>query len=291
MIKRISPVKLANLSTEVLRSFVTVVELDGFIRAADYLFKTQSTISQHIQRLEQELKVNLFVPVGRKRVLTPAGEIFFTHAKRWLQLQKEAQLAVAQTTLEGEVRIGVSMSMGEQFIPEFLAQLSRSYPSLRLLVDTGHSYNLIQGYQNGIYDLVVTLERDPKDGQVLSEDSMVWIGQAGYQWNKDKPLPIAAYVSPCQFRDVCTQALDQAGITWQMVYSANSLTSLMASVRLGLAITVRASHAVIANTEILTPRLDLPELPLVKIVLRNRNLTDAQGLVSELLARQPLKAV
>lgn len=291
MINKTNLFKFANLSTEVLRSFVTVVEQDGFIRAAAYLFKTQSTISQHIQRLEQELNITLFTPVGRKRALTPSGEIFLVYAKRWLKLQEEAQLALAQTALEGEVRIGVSMSMGEQFIPELLAQFARAYPALHLSVDTGHSYHLIQGYQNGLYDLVVTLERDPRDGQILSEDNMVWIGQAGYEWNQHKPLPLAAYVNPCQFRDACTQALDQAGISWQMIYSANSLNSLMASVRLGLAVTVRASNAVIAETEVLTPRLKLPSLPKIKIVLRNRNLTDAQNLVGEILRRQGVKAV
>lgn len=282
--------KLANLSTELLRTFVTVVEQEGFIRAGEYLYKTQSTISQHIQRLEQELGVNLFAPLGRKRVLTPTGEIFFSYAKRWLNLQEEAQLAVAQTAIEGEVRIGVSMSMGEQFIPDLLAQFARYYPSLRLLVDTGHSQQLIQGYQTGLYDLVISLEREPKEGQILAEDSMLWIGQVDYQWNKQKPLPLAAYINPCQFRDACIDALDQAGIRWQMVYSANSLSSLMASVRLGLAVTVRASNAVIAQTEILTPRLALPTLPAVYVILRNRNITDGQQLISELLAKQQIKA-
>lgn len=284
------PVKLANLSTELLRSFVTVVEQDGFIRASEYLFKTQSTISQHIQRLEQELKVSLFTPLGRKRVLTPTGELFFSYAKRWLNLQAEAQLALAQTALESEVRIGISLSLGEQFIPELLEQFTRYYPALRLFIDTNHSQNLIQGYESGLYDLIITLEREPKEGQILGEDQMVWIGQQGYHWNTHQPLPLAAYAKPCQFRDACTQALDQAGIPWQMIYSTNSFSSLMASVRLGLAVTVRAKTAVVSQTETLTPRLDLPKLPAIYIVLRNRNITDAERLLSDLLSKQPVKA-
>lgn len=49
------------LSTELLRTFVAVVELDGFNRAAVRLHRTQSTVSQQIRRLEQELGVALFV--------------------------------------------------------------------------------------------------------------------------------------------------------------------------------------------------------------------------------------
>ncbi|HPQ26560.1 MAG TPA: LysR family transcriptional regulator, partial [Gammaproteobacteria bacterium] len=44
-----------NLSTELLRTFVAVVEADGFLRAAERLHKTQSTVSQQIQRLEEEV--------------------------------------------------------------------------------------------------------------------------------------------------------------------------------------------------------------------------------------------
>lgn len=282
--------RLANMSTELLRTFVTVVEQEGFIKAGEYLYKTQSTISQHIQRLEQELGCSLFIPQGRKRVLNAQGEIFLSYAKRLLALQQEAQLAVAQTTIEAVVRVGVSRSLSEQIVPELLAQLARLYPSLRLLVDTGHSSDLIQGYETGLYDLVLTLERTPHAGKILGQDQMVWIGKEGYEWDKTKPLPLAAFAPPCQFRDLSTQVLDQAGIAWQMIYSTNSLTSLMASVRLGLAVTVRARNAMINQTEILTPRLALPALPPIYVVLRHRNLSEAEQIIASLITTTNPKA-
>jgi len=61
-----------NLTTELLRTFVTVVDLDGFNRAARQLHKTQSTVSQQVHRLEQELDCALFEARGCKRRLTAA---------------------------------------------------------------------------------------------------------------------------------------------------------------------------------------------------------------------------
>ncbi len=279
-----------NLSSELLRSFITVVEKDGFIRASEHLYKTQSTISQHIRRLETELNTTLFMPEGRRRVLTPAGHLMLGYARRLLALQQEAQLALKQTTVEGEIRLGVSRSMGEQIIPELLARFTRFYPGLQLLVETGYSHELIQRYERGDYDLVLTLERHPSAGEILGSEPMVWIGALDFAWESPKPLPLAGYVAPCQFRETGINALEQQGIAWQMVYSTNSLSSLMAAVRLGLAVTVRARNALTSGTEILTPRLNLPELPDIHVVLRNRAMSEANQLVENLLKTEPLKA-
>lgn len=65
-----------NISSELLRTFSAVVESDGFMKAAERLHKTQSTVSQQVQKLEGEIGTALFEPDGRKRRLTPAGETF-----------------------------------------------------------------------------------------------------------------------------------------------------------------------------------------------------------------------
>jgi DNA-binding transcriptional LysR family regulator len=137
-----------NISTELLQTFITVIEQGGFNRAALRLYKTQSTISQHIRKLESELGVSLFAVEGRRK-LTPMGEQFFSYAKRWLALQEEAVFALAKMELQGEVRIGVSHSLSEGVLPELLARFARTYPQVNLLVETGGSADLIQGYAQG----------------------------------------------------------------------------------------------------------------------------------------------
>lgn len=280
----------AKLSPELLRTFVAIVETGGFIRAASHLHKTQSTISQQMRRLEQEAGVGLFAAQGRSRVLTPSGEILLGYAKRLLALQDEAVLALQQTQLEAELRIGVSHSLSEGIFPSLLGRFVRTYPQVRLQVATDYSDRLIQQYDCGEYDLVLTLEREAQSGEILGQEDMVWIGAEQFTWPVGKPLPLATYSQPCLFCRSSVQALDRAGLAWQIVYTANSLSALLAAVRAGLAVSVRARHAVSSGIEILTPRLDLPALPQLQVVLRHRVNTEAASLLAQELQAVHLQA-
>ncbi|QTR44807.1 LysR family transcriptional regulator [Thiothrix litoralis] len=282
--------KQANVSTELLQTFVTVVESGGFIRAAQHLYKTQSTISQQIRKLETELNTALFATAGRRRVLTSAGEQFLGYAKRWLALQDEALFSLAQTSITADIRLGVSHSLSEGILPELLAQFSRTYPHVNMIVETGYGNDLIQRYDSGDYDLILTLEREPLAGKVMGTTAMVWIGKAGSEWPSFHPMRLAGYQGACEFRQAATHALDQAGIPWQVVYSTNSLAALMAAVRAGLAVTVRAHCAVSAGLVMLTPPPVVPELPTINVVLRNRTVSEASEWLAEALQKTGLPA-
>lgn len=149
-----------NLTTDLLRTFITVVDEDGFIRAAERLHKTQSTISQQVRRLEQELGVELFRTEGRKRVLTPTGETMLGYARQMLALQEDALAAITEQSAEGELRIGVSLSLTESMLPSILARFKRHNPGIRLNVQTDYSNSVSQDYDDEKYDLALILRRD-----------------------------------------------------------------------------------------------------------------------------------
>ncbi|OMH25824.1 LysR substrate-binding domain-containing protein [Motiliproteus sp. MSK22-1] len=280
----------ANLSSELLRTFVTVIEADGFIRAAEHLHKTQSTISQHIKRLEQETGTELFIASGRRRVLTPSGEILLGYAKRMLSLQDAALFAVKQTSIEEAIRIGVSRDLSEGVLPQVLGRFSRTYPGVKLFVESASVTEIVKQYDRNEYDLTLTLEADPSSGQIIATEQMVWLGPENYEWSPNRPLPLASYPAPCYFRSCCISALDKAQIPWNIVYTSPDLLGLMAAVKAGLGVTVRAKNAISSGTEVLTPRLDLPELPSMQVVLRNRVSSEASEILADELSRATLKA-
>ncbi|MGH1538977.1 MAG: LysR substrate-binding domain-containing protein [Arenicella sp.] len=280
----------ANLSTELLRTFITIIEVDGFNRAAKHLHKTQSTISQNIKRLEQEVGTELFVSQGRRKVLSPGGELLLGYAKRMLTLQDDALSAIRQTQLSDSIRMGISSSLSEGVLTEILTQFTRCYPEIKLSVETGYSKTLIERYHAGEYDLTLTLEQGMTEGEVLAVEKVVWVGPHGFEWSNSRPLPIAAFEHPCQFRSILTKSLNDAEIPWQMVYSANSHSAVMASVRAGLGITVRNESSVWEDTEILTPRMTLPTLPKIQLALRNRTKHQASELMANALKQTQLTA-
>jgi DNA-binding transcriptional LysR family regulator len=264
-----------NLSTDLLRTFVAVVELDGFNRAAARLHKTQSTVSQSIHRLEQELGVALFAPDGRKRRLTAAGERFVGHARQLLRMQEAALAAVAESEIEGELRIGVAQGLSEGPFPELLAGFARAYPRVRLHVHTGFTQDLSAAFERGDYDLVLTVCRTgaaSPAGRRLEQAQLHWIGpeQDAAQWRRRprSPLPLATFSPPCTLRAIAVDALNAAGIPWRVAYTTTSLPGLMAAVKNGLGITARTEGALIPGTAIIDPSEHLPELPPVDVVLR-----------------------
>lgn len=281
----------ANFSSELLRTFVAVIEANGFIRAAEHLHKTQSTISQHIKRLELETGAELFVASGRRRVLTPSGEILLGYAKRMLSLQDAALFAVKQTSIEEVIRIGVSRDLSEGVFPRVLGRFSRAHPGVRLFVESVATAEIIKRYDRNEYDLTLTLEDDSSAGQIIGTELMVWIGSEGFEWAPNRPLPLASYPAPCLFRSGCIAALDNAQISWSIVYTSPDLLGLMAAVKAGLGVTVRAKNSISLGTEILTPRIDLPELPSLQVVLRNRVSGEASEILADELSQASLRAI
>ena len=281
-----------NLSSELLRTFVTVVEQQGFIRAAESLHKTQSTVSQQMKKLEQELGVEIFQTSGRKRVLTHEGEMMLGYARRMLALQDDAIASLQTSGIQGEVRVGVSQGIAELMLPELLAEFARQNPGIRLFVETGYSPSLNQGFENDEFDLVMTvsLQELQGKGDLLSVEPLAWIGAPGWQWSGQRELPIAAYTSECQFRVACLEALKHHDIAWRLAYTSSSYQGLMAAVKSGLAVTVRPQSAAADGGELIGERLGLPQLPSVYSWLRYRPGLEAGQQLAASLKRAALKA-
>src|SRR5258705_7223849 len=80
-----------------LTVFRTVVQAGGITRAAEKLNRVQSNVTTRIRQLEQQLGVELFIRVGKKLHLSPAGQVLLDYADRLLNLASEAQQAVHET--------------------------------------------------------------------------------------------------------------------------------------------------------------------------------------------------
>jgi DNA-binding transcriptional LysR family regulator len=269
-----------------------VVDEDGFIRAAERLHKTQSTVSQQVRRLEQELDVAHFRTEGRKRVLTSTGETMLGYARQLLALQEDALAAITEQSAEGELRIGVSLSLTESMLPSILARFKQHNPGIRLNVQTDYSNSVCEDYDDEQYDLALILRRDRSQvrGELLGYEQLIWIGPAGYQWSKNRPLPLVLLNVPCLFREATLQALDATNISWRTVYSTTSFTSLMAAVRAGLGVTVRTQGALAEGMESIGSQLGLPELPPVYIELRYRSKVPGCEQLAQLIRHERLQA-
>ena len=147
------------LDLELLRSFVCVVDSGGFTRAGERVHRTQSTVSQQIKRLEDDVGQPLLNRNGKDVTPTEAGERLLSYARRLLALAEEARDVMARPESEGAVRLGIPEDFAAYRLAKLLATFSRSRPGLRLDVRADQSTYLRRDLERGELDLAL-LKRD-----------------------------------------------------------------------------------------------------------------------------------
>lgn len=115
-----------------LRSFCTLVEIGHFTRTAERLHMTQSGVSQHIRKLEDQLGIALLVREGKHFSLTDAGERLYVEGRTIIQALSSLEQRVADDpAYEGLVRIMSPGSVGLKLYPHLL-ELQRQHPGFAL---------------------------------------------------------------------------------------------------------------------------------------------------------------
>ncbi|CAB3631609.1 LysR substrate-binding domain-containing protein [Achromobacter pulmonis] len=251
---------------DVLRSFVAGVELGSFGRAADRLGRSTSAVSAQLKKLEDQAGVPLLRKAGRGLALTDAGETMLAYARRLLELNDQASVAVRGTRLQGRVRLGLQEDFGEILLPRVLGQFARAHPRVRIEARVARNADLLERVATGELDLALAWDHDAArpHGLRLAELPLCWIGPAAMDpvRDADGALPLVAFEAPCLFRSRATDALDRAGIAWTAAFISPSLAGLWAAVGAGLGLMVRTPLGLPAGLRVMAPgEQGLPPLP------------------------------
>jgi DNA-binding transcriptional LysR family regulator len=258
------------LDLELLRSFVSVVDAGGFTRAGERVHRTQSTVSQQIRRLEDDLGQTLLNRNGKDVTVTEPGERLLSYARRLLALAEEARDVVGQPGHEGAVRLGLPEDFAAYRLTRLLAAFSRSHPSLRLDVRTDQSLYLKRELERGELDLAL-LKRDAaeKGGIASWPERVHWVTSKSHPCNlTNGSLPLIGFPGGCLYRARAIHALESAGRAWHMAYTSSSLAGIQAAVAAGMGLSILSEMAIQSDHRVLTARegfspIDKTELALV----------------------------
>src|SRR6266702_5641987 len=216
------------LDLELLRSFVSVVDAGGFTRAGERVHRTQSTVSQQIKRLEDDVGQPLLIRSGKDVTPTEAGERLLSYARRLLSLAEEARDVMARPGNEGAVRLGVSEDFAAYRLAKLLAAFSRSHPSLRLDVRADQSADLKRDLERGELDLALCKRAAGEKGGIA-----VWPERVHWVTSKSQPrdtrqgsVPLIGFPTGCLYRAGAIHALESAGRAWHMTYTGSSLAGI-----------------------------------------------------------------
>lgn len=285
-----------NLDMDLLRSLAAFADHGTLAEAARRVGRTQAALSLQMRKLEAQAGEKVFEPASRKLVLTEAGEVLLSYARRILALNDEAQHAIRGSAVSGEITFGASQDFGESWLPPVLAQFSRANPSLGLEVRVDGGSKLVAAVDAGEVDVALALGLGERPNAIcIGHLPLVWVAHRDFRWSSGNKLPLALFTSPCRFRTKGIAELDAAGIAWNIALTSPSLYGVWAAVNAGLGVTVRTPEGLLPELEVVDRKLGLPNLGNVDVSLyiakgaRSKALLNLVDLLRERLGQRILE--
>jgi DNA-binding transcriptional LysR family regulator len=208
-----------------LEAFARVVETCSFSRAAGALRLTQSTVSEHVRLLEEEVGTRLLDRLGRVTMPTRAGELLFGYAQRMLALRAEAvqDLQRLLGQVAGALAVGGSTIPGEYVLPPLIGAFREKFPGVSITLQISDTRQIVEAVLAGRVELGV-VGAPPAHRAVravqLMPDELVVVVPPGHAWVRRKvvtveelrPEPLIVREPGSGSRAAAERALEEAGL-------------------------------------------------------------------------------
>ncbi len=256
------------IGPELLVAFVTVAEMRSFTQAARRLGLQQSTVSQHVRRLETVLNRRLIARDTHSVALTVDGHALIERAREVLDANRRLWALFEGADLRGQLRLGASEDFVQSGLAAVLAAFTQRHPTVDLALTVGLSGLLYERLDRGELDVILA-KRRPGDvrGQVVWREQLVWIGRPGIRPDPASALPLVLHPSPSITRSAALAALEGAGRIWRVACTSESLSGIHAAARAGLGVAPHSARLVPADLEALAFSRHLPEMAGVDFVI------------------------
>lgn len=185
-----------------LRLIKTVAAEQNLTKAAEKLFLSQSALSHQLRELEEEYKLDFFIRINKKMILTQAGELFLQSADEVLQsLDKlDCKLKKMSSESEGTIRFTTECYTCYHWLPSVFFDFNRTHPNVELQINTDATNHPHTYLENGKIDLAIVIdfkeEEYPQFQQhLLFEDELLAIFSPSHPWKEKKHIDAADIVT------------------------------------------------------------------------------------------------
>ncbi|MEV0091004.1 LysR substrate-binding domain-containing protein [Streptomyces sp. NPDC050738] len=251
-----------------LRTFLTVAQTLSFTQAAHRLGLRQSTVSQHVRRLEEAAGRTLFTRDTHSVELTEDGEAMLGFARTILQANQRAAAFFAGSRPRGRLRFGASEDFVLTRLPEILESFRHDHPEVDLELTVGLSGTLHKELEAGRLDLVLAKRRTgDTHGELVWRSPLTWIGAPRLRIDPDRPLPLILFPPPGITRARALEVLERHQLPWRISCTSTSLSGLIAAARAGLGVMAHTRGLIPPGLTQLPARAGLPDLGDVDFVL------------------------
>jgi len=281
---------IVNFQTDLLRTFVSVIDLGAYTKAGDMLGRTQPAISLQMRRLEELVGAPLIKQSGRSLLLTSEGEMLLSFAREILRLNDEAASYFNRSKISGVLRVGLPNDYAVSFLQGLITQYARQHSGISLEIYCGWSADILDRLGADELDLAIAMVNNERT-QYRSRfwvQKPVWAAAEESEFKPVDGVPLAAHPEGCAYRARMIQALDGAHIRWRVAYTGSGIGGLQNAVINGLGVSALTRYTMLPGMRALDERDGFPPLAEIRVGLfyKHPRLSDAGiRLVNHIIAR------
>ncbi len=265
-----------------LRAFAMLANKGSFTLAAKELNLSQSAVSHSMKALEEDVGCRLLNRMGKKVLLTQAGEQLLHHAQKILQEMSETRASLTQLGKwgKGRLRLGTSATACQHILPTVLREFKESFPQYAITIEPGDALESIEALRENRIDLALALEPQREEHfefHPLFTDELVFLVGPMHPWAATgsvvrAEIPRQSYVlyhkKTYTFRMV-EKYFREEGMVLNTVIELGSMEATKELVKLGLGVSIMAPWIA---------RKELEERSLVALSLGKRKLRRNWGI-------------
>lgn len=281
---------LTNVPTDLLRTFVTVVDLGNYTRAAEALGRTQPAISLQIKRLEDLLRTQLINTQGRQVKLTDSGVALGPYARQILRLNDDIVAHYAAESLSGWIKVGLPTDFSNTFLLTAITRFAASHQEVRIEVESRLSCDLRQMLAADKLDIVVGIAPNQQEAYLVNSATVqpVWAVAEDFIWDGKSTLPLVRHPDPCVYADRMRDAMRVAGKSWKTQLVSGDVAGIQAGLLAGIGASALTPATMLQGLRVGTEAEGFPPLAPLRIGLfyKHARLSKAQHALTQWLMQQ-----
>ena len=153
------------MDLQYFKDFLVLSEKKNYLEAAEVLYISQSVLSKHIQKMEAELGISLFIRNTRSVELSDYGKLFLPYAATILEAQKGYQEAITNqmASKENTLEIGSISALAQYNITDIIAGFKKAYKNITINITLGRSSELFEKVKTGKCNFAFIREAEKKE--------------------------------------------------------------------------------------------------------------------------------
>ncbi|OAI23743.1 LysR family transcriptional regulator [Methylosinus sp. R-45379] len=265
-----------------LRTFVAITEVRSFSEAGRQLGLSQSSVSEHVKRLEQFAGQKLFERDTHSNALTEHGRAMLEFARSILETNARAKRHFGQSSKRRALRFGACEDLAIGWLGDIIRPFMEAHPDVDLDFTIALSNHLLTAFDEGRLDLVLCKRWPDGDrGRLVFSDRIVWTAATTEPVFRHDEAQLVLYPPPSITRFMALTALEKAAVPWRIACTSGDLNGLATATGIGLGMMAHASTLIPRGLAACEEDARLPPLGSVDFIQIERKAGDRK-LLAEL---------